>query len=259
MSANIESNPSAASKAGQSPPAATAPARIWDRFLTERDKAHLALQPSSSKGLGTRPALLLVDLYRWVFGDSRESLLDAVHEWPGSCGAEAWDALPHIQRLMAEARRLRIPVFHITGMGDMVSWRDTMPGDEAAPDDTAAASRLRRRYDIIDEAAPIDGEVVLRKAAPSAFWGTPLAGLLNGADIDTVVIAGESTSGCVRATVVEGKSFRFKIVVAEECVFDRHESTHAMNLFDMDQKYADVLPVDDVIAYLQRCAQGKSA
>ena len=60
-------------------------------------------------------------------------------------------------------------------------------------------------------------------------------------DVDTVIAVGESTSGCLRATVVEGTSHRFRMVVAEECAFDRHESAHAMNLFDMHQKYADVV------------------
>ena len=103
------------------------------------------------------------------------------------------------------------------------------------------------------------GEIVLRKAAPSAFWGTPLIGLLNGASIDTVIVAGESTSGCVRATVVDAKSYRFKVLVPEECVFDRHESAHAMNLFDMDQKYADVIDLNETIDYLRQCGAGKQA
>jgi nicotinamidase-related amidase len=64
------------------------------------------------------------------------------------------------------------------------------------------------------------------------------------------VVAGESTSGCVRATVVDGKSFRYRVLIPEECVFDRHEAAHAINLFDMDQKYADVVPLDEAIRYL---------
>ena len=89
-----------------------------------------------------------------------------------------------------------------------------------------------------------------RKLSPSAFWGTPLVAHLNQHGIDTVIACGESTSGCVRASVVEGCTFRFRMVVAEECVFDRHEACHAINLFDMNQKYADVLPLDDIVQYL---------
>lgn len=227
--------------------------RVWDRFLTEQDRARVATQPAIRKGTGQRPALLLVDLYRWVFGDEPQPLPDALREWPGSCGLAAWDALPHIQRLLADARGLSIPVVHVTGFHGMPGWRDAHPrgdGDE----DATMRDRRRRRYEIVDEVAPVDGEVVLRKTAPSAFWGTPLAGLLVGLGIDTLVVAGESTSGCVRATVVDGKSYRYRMIVPEECVFDRDEAPHAINLFDLDQKYADVIPVDEVCEYLRSVA-----
>ncbi len=113
-----------------------------------------------------------------------------------------------------------------------------------------ASERFARRYDIVDEVAPIAGEVVLRKTAPSAFFGTPLAAHFVQLGIDTLIIAGEATSGCVRATVVDAASYRFRVTVPEECVFDRHEATHAMNLFDLHQKYADVLPLAEVLTLL---------
>jgi nicotinamidase-related amidase len=117
--------------------------------------------------------------------------------------------------------------------------------------DPAIAEHRRRRYEIIDEVAPIDGEVVLRKSAPSAFWGTPLVGHLTRHQVDTIIIAGEATSGCVRATAVDGKSSRYKVIVPEECVFDRDEASHAINLYDMEEKYADVIALDEVLSYLQ--------
>ena len=105
-------------------------------------------------------------------------------------------------------------------------------------------------YDIIPEVAPIEGEVFLKKTSPSAFWGTPVVGHLNALGVDTIIVAGESTSGCVRASVVDACTNRYKVVVAEECVFDRHEAPHAINLFDMNQKYADVMAVDEVINWM---------
>ena len=107
-----------------------------------------------------------------------------------------------------------------------------------------------RKYDIIEQVEPLPGEAVLRKSSPSAFWGTPLAGHLNQLGTDTIITCGESTSGCVRASVVDGCTYRFRMIVAEECVFDRHEAAHAINLFDMHQKYADVLPLAQVVQYL---------
>ena len=90
----------------------------------------------------------------------------------------------------------------------------------------------------------------MRKDSPSAFWGTPLMGHLNFHNVDTIITCGETTSGCVRASVVDGCTNRYRMIVVEEGVFDRHETTHAINLFDMDQKYADVVPLADVLEYL---------
>lgn len=227
--------------------------RVWDEYLSKRDRERGSLEPARRKGAGRKPALLMVDLYRWAFGDEPEPLLEAIKTWPGSCGVAGWDALPHIQRLLGEARTLGIPVVHITGMDGMPGWRDATPrGGER--DDPATVERRKRRYDIMDGVTPVDGEVVLRKNSPSAFWGTSLVGHLVSLGIDTLVIAGESTSGCVRATVVDGKSYRYKVIVPEPCVFDRDEASHAINLYDMNQKYADVIPLDETLEYLRSAA-----
>jgi maleamate amidohydrolase len=221
--------------------------RVWDRFLTEQDRAHVAALQRAPRGFGQKPAVLLVDLYRWVFGDRPESILEAIRTWPASCGLAGWQALPSIQGLIRAAREVGIPVIHITGLEGVPGWSDRSEGEEMSAE---ARDRRRRRYDIVDEVAPVEGEIVLRKSSPSAFWGTPLAGVLNGMGIDTLIVSGESTSGCVRATVVDGKTYRYKMVVVEECVFDRHEAAHAINLFDMDQKYADVLSLQEVVQHL---------
>jgi nicotinamidase-related amidase len=99
---------------------------------------------------------------------------------------------------------------------------------------------------------------VIRKSGPSAFFGTALAAILNELRVDTLVIGGESTSGCVRASVVDGRAYRFQVLVVEECVFDRHEAAHAMSLFDMDQKYADVVTLEQAIKYLESVASAES-
>jgi nicotinamidase-related amidase len=227
--------------------------RVWDRFLTAQDRERSAALRAAPKGGGKRPALLLVDLYRWVFGDEPQPLLEAIEAWPGSCGLAAWHSLPYIERLLEEARRHGIPVVHATGHRVIESW-SRGSAREPAGHDAAMANRLARRYEIIDQLTPMGGEVHLRKSAPSAFWGTPIVGHLNSLDVDTIVVAGESTSGCVRATVVDGMSFGYRMLVPEECVFDRDEAPHAMNLFDMNRMYADVIPVDNVLEYLRTVA-----
>jgi len=231
--------------------------RVWDRFLTEQDKASLAASTHRRKGFGERPALLLIDLYRWVFGDEPQPLPDALATWPGSCGLAGWNAIPHLQRLLAAAREAGIPVIHTTGLGDdtLRSW--TRSERAAKVDVGDAADRMRRRYDFIDEVAPQPGEMVIRKGSASAFWGTPLVAHLIDHGIDTVLVGGESTSGCVRASVVDGCTYRLRMQVVEECVFDRHEAPHAMDLFTLNQKYADVIPLTEALEYLDRYQESK--
>ena len=226
--------------------------RVWDRFLTEQDKAHVATKPPKPIGFGKKPALLLIDLYRWVFGDKPQPILESIKSWPGSCGLAGWNAIPHIQALLRTAREVRMPIVHITGLADagVDEWSFRRDGDRNQLS-SEARERRRHKFDIIDEVEPLAGEAVLRKLSPSAFWGTPLIGHLNQLGIDTVITCGESTSGCVRASVVDGTTYRFQMIVVEECVFDRHEAAHAINLFDMNQKYADVLPLAEVVKYLR--------
>ena len=90
--------------------------RVWDRFLTEQDKATLVGKADRRIGFGERPALLLIDLYRWVFGDKPEVVTEAIKTWPGSCGLAGWNSLPYIQKLLGKAREVGIPIIHVTGM-----------------------------------------------------------------------------------------------------------------------------------------------
>jgi len=99
--------------------------------------------------------------------------------------------------------------------------------------------------------APVSGEIVIQKTKPSAFFGTPLLSYLTHLRVDTVVVTGGVTSGCIRASVLDSFSNNLKTIVAEEAVFDRGQVSHKMNCFDMNAKYADVIPVEDVIAYLK--------
>ncbi|MPZ48047.1 MAG: isochorismatase family protein [Dehalococcoidia bacterium] len=237
--------------------------RVWDKFLTPQDKAHLTKKNShQSVGFGQKPGILLVDLYRAVFGDRPQPLLDAIEEWPQSCGMAAWDAVPHIQELLSVARGLEIPVTHVTMLTNtgVEGWgvpRGRRPGQRQRA--MNAVGSPDAMHEIIPEVGPILGEAVIRKASPSAFWGTPLIAHLNVQEVDTLIVVGESTSGCVRATVIDACTYRFKVIIAEEGVFDRHEAPHAINLFDLDQKYADVLPTAEVISMLKQWREDKDA
>lgn len=221
---------------------------VWDDFLSDQDKAHLSGAGERPRfGFGSRPVLISVDNYRNAVGDEPLPLSESVKKWPSSTGLAGWKALDHIAVLFERARAAEIPIVHITGLAEedtgVRGWR----GARGMPmDDSEASDRSSRRFDIVEQAAPLPGEVVLRKAAPSAFFGTLLMSHLNSLGADTLIVCGESTSGCVRATVIDGRSYRFNMVVVEECVYDRHEASHAINLFDMNQKYADVLSLAEV-------------
>ena len=109
-----------------------------------------------------------------------------------------------------------------------------------------------RRAGLDERLEVADTDIVFRKRMASAFFETHLASLLVWHRIDTVIITGGSTSGCVRASVVDSLSHGYRTVVPEECVADRHESPHYANLYDIALKYADVLPVAEVLAEVRR-------
>ena len=115
-----------------------------------------------------------------------------------------------------------------------------------------SAEMRKKGMEIVDEVKPIPGEIVIEKSAPSAFQGTPLSFQLVSLGIDTVIVCGETTSGCIRASVVDGATQRFKMGVVEEGVFDRTEASHWMNLYDLHQKYADVVFAEYAKDYLRK-------
>ena len=104
--------------------------------------------------------------------------------------------------------------------------------------------------DIPAPITPLPSEVVIQKTKASAFFDTPLARCLRERKIDTLLVTGTTTSGCVRASVVDAFSLGFRCFVVEECTFDRFELSHLVNLFDMNAKYADVISLDEALKYV---------
>ena len=100
---------------------------------------------------------------------------------------------------------------------------------------------------------------MIRKERASAFHSTPLIAHLTRLGISSLIVCGESTSGCVRASVVDAYSYGYHVTVAEECVFDRSQLTHKMNLFDMHHKYADVMHTDEIVDHIYTTAGLKEA
>lgn len=195
--------------------------------------------------IGPKPALLAVDLYELVYQGGPKPVAEVSGTYPSSCGEFAWAAIEPTKRLFAAARAAGMPVVYSTN--------ETRPDSRATP---VWATRRQRGtvaselYDIRPEFKPRPGDIVIRKMRASAFFGSPLIAHLTQLGVQTVIVCGESTSGCVRATVVDAYSHGFHVVLVEECCFDRSLLSHKVNLFDMHHKYADVMGVDAVIAHL---------
>jgi nicotinamidase-related amidase len=161
--------------------------------------------------------------------------------------------LAYINELASVCRGLGAPVVW-THVAYMESGEDCgVWGTRSDTPDSLQNVKVGSRRAEFDDRLEIDRvrDVVINKRMASAFHETQLASLLVWHRVDTVIVTGGSTSGCVRATVVDGLSHGYRMIVPEECVADRHESPHFANLYDMAVKYADVLPVGEVLGVLR--------
>ena len=233
--------------------------RIWDDFLTERDKAFYAASGLGARGgFGKRPALLVVDV-SWTFcGEKPEPILESIKKWRGSCGEEAWIAIDFIKPLIAKARAKGIPVIYSTNsfrrdLWDLASW--TWKNTRSVERPRVAASN-RDGHEIVDAVAPGPHDIVVYKQKPSAFFGTNLASYLTLLGCDSLIVTGCATSGCVRATVIDGFNLNYRVALAEEACFDTTQASHAINLYDMNAKYADVVPTSEVLAFFNSLPAG---
>ncbi len=198
-------------------------------------------------GLRQHPALLCVDNYNAVFGDRPEPILEAITRFPSSCGERAWAAVEPTRRLMAAARAAGIPVIHTT-RDDLTQTAVSPMRSTKRKDETADPAWAHAFFPPL---APEPRELVIRKGRASAFYGTPLESHLVQMGVNTLIVCGNSTSGCVRATVLEGYMRGYAVAIVEECVFDRNWLSHRVNLFDMNAKYGDVMFLDEVLDYLK--------
>lgn len=219
-----------------------------DREIIERSGygAHM--------GYGKRPALLVVDATYGFCGDRPEPVLESIRRWPNSCGQASWDALEHIARLLALFRAQGRPVIYTRGSyrddkWDMGSW--LWKHARSRPGEVPASSAQRHHDEIVEMIAPQPSDIVIGKQKPSAFFGTPLQSYLTLLDADSLVVTGGSTSGCVRATVVDAFSANYRVAVAADACFDRLRASHAMSLVDMHAKYADVLATAEILAHFE--------
>ncbi len=196
-------------------------------------------------GFGRRPALLIVD-FQVGFADP---------EVFG--GGNVREAIAAAVPLLAEARKLGLPVAYTRAV-----FSDDGSDAGVFGMKVPALKRLTDSADIsqiVPELAPQPGDYVVRKTGPSAFFGTPLASWLNTKGVDTLIVSGATTSGCVRASVIDAISYNFRTMVITDCCGDRALGPHEANLFDMGQKYADLMTAEEAIAQARAAAAANHA
>jgi maleamate amidohydrolase len=193
-------------------------------------------------GFGRRPAMVAVDLIQAYTRADSPLYAPAVLEAARQSG-----------KLAAAVRQAGFPVFHTR-----VEYSPSLIEGGLFVRKIPVLQQLVSGSPLIDfvpEAEPVSPDVVILKQYASAFFGTSLASSLTAAGVDTLIVTGCSTSGCVRATAVDGMQHGFRVVVAREAVADRAPEPHEANLFDMNSKYADVLAIDEIRAYIDGLAR----
>lgn len=188
-------------------------------------------------GFGERPALLVIDVaHVWLdpntqLGSSQEAMLD------------------NVLKVLARARQADIPIVFTT-MGYSPNMRDA--GKNYVKKLPHARSQVRDapQTQVHPALERRPSELLIVKPRASAFFGTNLLSFLIGQTVDTVIVVGVSTSGCIRGTCESAFNYDFRVIVPQEAVGDRSQSAHEANLFDIDNRYADVVPVNDVLSYL---------
>jgi maleamate amidohydrolase len=220
--------------------------RKWEEIFTEADRALLKkFGRTERQAFGKRPALIIVDVVRSFLGSKAKSTLEAAEEYRTSCGEPGWKALGHIRKLLDLFREKRLPVVYTT-VDPVIANHSWGPDKWSGPQEKWDLES----WEIAEEIQPLSTEPIIRKTKASAFLFTPLAAILHNMRADSLVVVGTSTSGCVRATVVDGLSYKYNVFVVEECTFDRFELSHLVSLWDMNAKYADVISIDEAITSL---------
>ena len=190
----------------------------------------------NSSGIGQRPALLIID---FVNGFANPDQFG---------GGNIGEAIDNTRGLLVEARALDLPIAYTR-----VVYADDGSDAGVFTLKAPALTQLTEKAfgsQIVDQLQPVGGEYIVRKTQPSAFFGTNLTAWFVSRGVDTVIVTGCTTSGCVRASVIDSMSYNFRTVVASDCVGDRALAPHEANLFDMEQKYADLMTSSEIIEVL---------
>jgi maleamate amidohydrolase len=225
---------------------------VWDAFLSDDDRKVVAKRkPRPLNGPGKRNALLLIDMQVTACGYDKP-IYEQLDTYSGACGPHAWKSIPVQQKLLAAARSAGMPVIYSKHIFYAISG---LPAASSSNNFSA----LNENSEVPIEVAMQPGDLLVEKQTPSCFTFTNLQMMLNNLGIDGLLVGGNSTSGCVRATCVEGIALGYKMQVIEEAVFDRIEMSHAAALFDMQFKICDVISAEEALRQIASSVAPASA
>jgi nicotinamidase-related amidase len=212
--------------------------RPWQEAFSAEERATYAIY---RRNRTTEPdwgsaALIVVDATEAFFG-ARLPTIEAARQRRTACGEPAWQTLPRVVDLLDAFRSAARPVIYTKPR-----WED-----ETHVGGTTAGAAARADPDPIMASIRPENEFVIEKSKPSAFFGTPLMSYLVRHRVGTLVVAGGTTSGCVRGTTLDGSSYGLDVIVAEDACFDRAPLSHAVALFELDVKQATVMASADII------------
>src|SRR3954467_5924739 len=228
----------------------------WDEIISEEEqRAYHAAGFGRPSGIGRRPALLIIDVQFRTIGTSPKPFWESIKEFPTSCGEIGWNAVKNIAVLLAEFRRNKWPVLY----PHVAPKNKATDSGRLAAKVPAIMDIPERGYQFPPEIAPREGDVLLPKKHPSAFFATPLVSHLIDLQADTLVVTGCTTKGCVRGSVGARVAFNLTPLAPHDAVYDRSAASHAVNLFDMAAKYADVGTTTEILEKLRPLAKASSA
>ena len=194
-------------------------------------------------GFGKKPAVLVVDFINAYTTDG--SLLYA---------PDVVTAVNETVDLLALAREKNVPVLYTKVLYNK-NFRDGGIFIQKVPV-LKTMVEGEPLAEIVPQLPPVESDIIIVKQYASAFFGTSLAATMTSMGVDTLILTGCSTSGCIRASAVDGMQYGFRVIVPRECVADRHAGPHEANLFDINSKYGDVVSKGEVMEYLRRLEIG---
>ena len=207
--------------------------RVWDQYIEEPFRSRVSEQYNPPQ-IDENSALIVIDLYNLIYEGGDKPVNELIDQYPAACGEHAYRAIEPTNRLITLFRERELPVF----FSNKDFERSQRSGN--------ATHRPRNKpkpsdYEIYHAIDHRETDTLIKKLRASVFFDTELRGMLGANNTRSLFVAGESTSGCVRASVIDAFSFGYQVCVVENCVFDQNRVSHAVNLYDMQHKYGQVV------------------